>query len=127
MARLFNVQVFNNNIGNASNTSYFSDSQYNDLMGQADSIAFEIICDAAPGNETVSVQYWHSNDNVNWTQVGSSFTLTVTAANGFPQSTIVNTMSLGTFTPGGFVRVQCKATSNASGVAVRVIACGRTQ
>jgi hypothetical protein len=123
MSRLFNTQVFSGNIGNNSNSGYFSDPSFNDLMGQADEMLVQAFCDSAPASETVTVSMFTSNDNINWQPVsGFTLTLSINVANSFPQTQILATSS---GPPGGFVRLQVTAANNSSGDAVRVIVCGR--
>ena len=121
MGRIYNTQVFNAIIG--KNSNYYSDAQYNDLMGQADSMIVQCFCDSAPGTtDVVSVTVQTSNDNLNWETLGSVLQLNVNTANPFPQHAIGNFAT----NPGGFVRLQITVSTNSTGDVVRVIVCGRT-
>ncbi len=125
MARLFNVEVFNKVINKS--TTYYSDPQFNELLGRADSITLQVIVDSVPAGETVTAVLQVSNDGAPidavWTNTSVSVAPAPSGASDVPKSAIGRTSStdpLGSF---GRVKVTC-ATNN--GNAVRVIACGRT-
>lgn len=125
MARLFNIEIFNKVINKSTN--YYSDVQFNELLGGADSVILQVIVDAVAAADTVTVQHQVSNDGSPtsglWTNTSAAPTVSPTSVTDVPKASMARTAS--TDTMGAFGRVQVSCTTT-NGVAVRVIACGRT-
>lgn len=125
MARLFNVEVFNKVINKS--TTYYSDPQYNDLLGRADSVTLQVVVDSVSASDTVTGLLQVSNDGAPidavWTSTSVSVGVTPGSASDVPKSNIGRTSS--TDPLGAFGRVKV-TTSSTNGVAVRIIACGRS-
>ena len=125
MARLFNVEIFNKVINKA--VTYYSDPQFNELLGRADSVVIQAIVDATPAGETVTVTYQVSNDGspiaALWTDSSVAPAPAPATSADVPKSAMARSSS--TDPMGSFGRVKVTCTTN-NGVAVRVIATGRT-
>lgn len=125
MARLFNVEVFNKVINKS--ISYYSDPQFNELLGRADSITLQVIVDATGGSDTITATLQVSNDGAPIDALWSTTSVAPAAApastTDVPKSAVGRTAS--TDPLGAFARVKVTC-SNFNGTAVRVIACGHT-
>jgi hypothetical protein len=126
MSRRGNFEIFNKVIN--KNVTYYSDPQFNDMLGQADTLVLQAIVDGTPGTETVTVQYQTSNDGAPidalWKDV-SGFACSVApgSATDVPKSDMDRNAAGDAMGALGRVKVTCA--TNTSGVAVRVIACIR--
>lgn len=125
MGRSFNIEVFRKVINTGA--TYYSDPQYDELLGSADIVVLQAIVDATPGAATVTAQYQTSNDggpvaNV-WHDPGNFPASPAPASSAdVPKSAMTRNASTDPLANRGRVAV---STSAQNGVMVRVIVCGR--
>lgn len=120
MSRLFNVEVFNQTTGK---DPVYSSSDFNELLGSADTMLVQIIVDAVTQANTVVSVYYQTNNTTQeqlWTS-GAATTVTVTTIDDAPEQGVMTLPS--TNGAGAFGRFQVTATK--SGATVRIVACGR--
>lgn len=126
MARSFNIEVLRRVIN--TGVTYYSDPQYDELLGDADYVALQAIVDATPGAATITAQYQSSNDGAPNTSVWQS-SANFPAASPSPASTSdVPKAAMTSSQLGSNLGVRGRvavSTSAQNGVSVRVIACGR--
>ncbi len=127
MARSFNVEVFNKVIN--TGVTYYSDPQYDELLGSADVVTIQAIVDAAPGAATITAQFQSSNEGAPNSSVWlnpTNFPAAQPAPSGasdVPKAAMTRNRLDDNMGMRGRVAV---STSAQNGVAVRVIACGRS-
>ncbi|MBI5515049.1 MAG: hypothetical protein HY909_14835 [Deltaproteobacteria bacterium] len=126
MARFFNVVVFNKVIN--TGVTYYSDPQFDDLLGSADVVTLQAIVDGTPGATTVTAQYQTANESSaiagEWA-TDANFPAAQpapTSATDVPKSAMARNNPEAKMGDKGRVAVSCSAQV---GVPVRVIACGR--
>ncbi len=124
MARLFNVEVFNQTIG--SGRDYYTGDEFYALLGSADSLLVQIFVESVTQASTaVSVRFQTSNVQQEWTWADGTETETVTVA------TIADAPRIGLLQVpapddglGAFGRLKISTTQ--TGASVRIVVCGRS-
>jgi hypothetical protein len=126
VARIFNVMVFNKVIN--TGVTYYSDPEFDDLLGSADVVTLQAIVDGTPGATTVTAQYQTANEGSaiagEWA-TDANFPAAQpapTSATDVPVSALARNAPDAKMSTRGRVAVSCSAQV---GVATRVIACGR--
>jgi hypothetical protein len=124
MARLFNVEVFNQTIG--SGRDYFTADEFYSMLGSADTMLVQILVDSAIDAATVvTIGYESSNVSQPWAWIPGSETasITVTSLGSLPTKELLQLPhpddGLGAF--GRF-----KVTTTNTGASVRIVVCGRS-
>lgn len=123
MSRLFNVEVFNQSMTGDSTSAptYVSGTEFNALLGSAESVKVQIIVDsAAVVSATVNVAFEYNNavqDNI-WT-TGTTANVTAATVADLPKTGYMTLTAPSDL--GAYGRFRVSATEN---VTVRIIACG---
>ena len=90
MSRLFNVEVFNQTMGQGQ--TYFSGEEFYAMLGSADSMSAQVLVDAVaayPTDVVVTFQTTNTLQQWTWSSTAATTTVTVsTAANTPAQDTI---------------------------------------
>jgi hypothetical protein len=125
MARLFNVEVFNQVIGGGSPAPvYYSGPQFNALLGSADELTIQYIVDATGGSlpavVTFEPQCNNTEEEALWEATASTKTVTITAQSDLPGSTIDRYSLSSAFAAYG----RFKVTADKHSVSARIIVCG---
>ena len=125
MARSFNIEIFRKVIN--TGVTYYSDAQFDELLGRADRVVIQAIVDATPGAATVTATFQSSNDGAPntsvWTSLPNTAAPSPASASDVPKAAMATSTKSNVSGMRGRVAV---TTSAQNGVAVRVIACGRT-
>jgi hypothetical protein len=123
MSRLFNVEVFNQNFsGTASSPpTYVSGTEFNALLGSAETMKVQIIVDAIEAvTTTVTVVFEYNNalqDNT-WA-TGNTTAIAVSSLASLPKSAFMTFSAPADIAAYGRFRVSAD-----KGATVRIIACG---
>jgi len=123
MARLFNVEVFNQTIGKGG--AYYTGEEFASTLGSADTIFFQVIIDATTVDSTTVTVTFQTNNTTqqqSWADAGSAGYTVATTAAAPKQFKLVVPGSDSAI--GAYGRL--KITSNQDAASVRIIACGRS-
>lgn len=103
MPRRVSVLVFDETVVGTGNT--YTSPEFNDLLGQYERGAFQVLADQATSGATLTVQQEHSSDQRNWSNRNGSAEVNAVALS---TTATINTpgYETGTGTGHGFVRLR---------------------
>jgi hypothetical protein len=122
MPRKTSVLIFDDNV--VGTTAVYTSPEFNDLLGQYERGAFQVVGDQATSGATVTVQQEHSADQRNWSNRNGS-----PEVNGAALSTSITTNTsgyeLGTGTGHGYVRLRIQLAGTTPQAHIKIWYTGR--
>jgi len=121
--RLFNQKVWS---GTATNTEVFTDAELSALLGSADVWAIHACITRAATSSTIKVNIYHSGDNKNWIQVGTSLVSGSLTAGGISNQVLSAEALSSTTARLGFVRLGILTNASPNEADVELYVTGRS-
>lgn len=121
--QIFNTVVFDESLS-GTGTTWYSDADYSDTLGQCDSLAIEARTTAVSGTSpTLTVQVEHSADAQNWLSLAGTAEINAQAIAN--DAAIVPVIGGPTVIPLGFVRLRVTLGGTTPACRLKIHATGR--